>query len=274
MTLDEKVESIYKKMVSRIAKINIYLERNYFQENRDILPMQEILIGSSYEDVFQEFKRIVKKENENDIELVFTLLQEYFLFSYGHDMTFKHKIMANRFNPIPIKDLIYPRLLAAVKEKFNDVSIMPENPNYEKNLKSIEEIMQKYMDASSLLFLLYHNDFQFPDNWRQLCPDYSEEVLEILKKSNLTIGDFLHALIDYKCNIINEILNEIQDITLRNKYLEKLNGLSSEQHQTTNTFAHVYLPIDYFLNHSFLDFLNEKKPSSIIHETPIRDLKK
>ena len=45
----------------------------------------------------------------------------------------------------------------------------------------------------------------------------NEYILSILKETKITIGEFLHALIDYKCEWIRETLEEIADSSLKEK---------------------------------------------------------
>ena len=91
-------------------------------------------------------------------------------------------------------------------------------------------------------------------------------IQNILNKSEMTIGDFLHSLVDYKCNIMDGILDEISDEQLRANFLQKAAKLREEKHQETSGFAHVDLPVTYFLDHAMIDFINMKPKSSILSE--------
>lgn len=256
VNLDTVVRNMYNNRVAFIRNKNIELEREYFTANSNRIPMSEIMQGASFEDHFASYKTVVKNGNENEISQVFMLLQEYFLFSYGHDMMFKKKLEADIFTSVPIEDLIYPRLLEAVKENYNDISVMQENPNLKANMEGIDRLVFTYTELQSLLYLLYCNDFQFPNGWEGLCPDTHEDIIGILDKSGMTIGDFLHALIDFKCKTMTEILSEIGDSKLRADYLKEVETLKKEKHAETKTFTYVGLPVTYFLSHSFMDFLN------------------
>ncbi len=264
ISLDMVVRNIYNNRVSFIRNKNIELERKYFAANSKCIPMGEIMQGASFEDHFENYKSIVKNDNENEISQIFMLLEEYFLFSHGHDMLFKKKLEADIFNSVPIENFIFPKLLDTVKENYNDVSVIQENPNFKSNLDGIDRIVYTYIELQSLLYLLYCNDFQFPNGWEALYKDTHEDIINILDKSGMTIGDFLHALIDFKCKIMTEILSEITDPKLRDSYLKKVETLKEEKHAQTKTFAHVRLPITYFLNHSFIDFLNSNFDQSSI----------
>ena len=265
VSLDNVLRNIYDDEVAFIRKTNIELEREHFSTHN--IPLGEIMQGASYEDHFRDYKRAIKSESEHGIEQMFMILREYFLFSNGYDMMFKKKLEADLFTSVPMEDLLYPMLEAAVKEKYNDISVMRENPNVEKNIKGIAKIVDRYMDMQSLLYLLYCSDFQFQNGWEGICrEDTAKDVLEALKSSGMTIGDFLHALIDDKCKIIGEILSEITDPALRKKYLEKLEELRNEKQEETKEFAHVDLPITYFLDHTFLDFINMERKSPILAE--------
>lgn len=256
VSLDTVVRNMYNNRVSFIRNKNIELEREYFTANSESIPMSEIMQETSFEDHFSYYKTAVKNGNEYEISQIFMLLQEYFLFSHGHDMMFKKKLEADIFTSVPIEDLIYPKLLDTVKENYNDISVMHENPNLKANIAGIDRLVFTYTELQSLLYLLYCNDFQFPNGWEGLCPDTHEDIINILDKSGMTIGNFLHALIDFKCKTMTEILSEIGEPKLRANYLKKVETLKEEKHAQTKTLNHIGLPITYFLNHSFMDFLN------------------
>lgn len=264
VSIDTVVRNIYNSRVAFIRNRNIELEREYFTENSAKIPMSELMQQTSFEDHFTYFKAVVKNNNEEEINNIFMLLRDYFLFSYGHDMMFKNKLEADVFTSVPIEELIYPKLLKAVKESYNDISIMPENPNADDNIDNIDKLVITYIELNSLLYLLYWNDFQFPNGWEELYPNIHKNIINILNESGMTIGDFLHALIDFKCKIMTEILSEIEDTTLRENYLKQVETLKEEEHAKTKKFTHVGLPITYFLNHSFVNFLNDNSSQSSI----------
>lgn len=275
VSLNNVLKNMYDSRVSFIRRKNMELEREYFTRNSKCIPMSEIMQGASYEDHFTSFKNMVKNGTDSEIGQIFMLLQEYFLFSAGHDMMFKKKLEADIFTPVPMEDFIYPKLDDAVKERYNDLSVMKENPNSKENIEGIDRLVWTYIEMQSLLYLLYCNDFQFPNGWEKLCPDTHEEILKILNDSGMTIGDFLHALIDYKCKTMNEIFSEISSPQLRKKYLEKTEALREEKHEETKGFANETLPITFFLDHTFLDFINmEHTPSSILEDTKPSGAKK
>lgn len=267
ISLNNVLKNMYNSRVSFIRTKNIELEREYFTKNSARIPMSEIMQGASYEDHFMSFKDAMKNGTPNEISQIFMLLQEYFLFSYGHDMMFKMKLEADIFTSIPMEEFIYPKLIEAVKERYNDISVMRENPNFNANMEGIDRLVFTFTEMQSLLYLLYCNDFQFPNGWEGICPDTHEDVLNILNNSGMTIGDFLHALIDFKCKIMCEIFNEITNKQLRKSYLEKVETLRDEKHTETKDFAHVTLPITYFLDHTMLDFIHMEPKSSISDET-------
>ena len=151
---------------------------------------------------------------------------------------------------------------------------MKENPNFNTNMEGIDRLVSTYTEMQSLLYLLYCNDFQFPNGWEGICPDTHEEILNILKTSGITIGDFLHALIDFKCKTMSEIFSEISDSQLKRTYLEKVEILREEKHEETKDFAHVTLPISYFLDHTFLDFMSMERKSPILEDTTTNGAKK
>lgn len=274
MNLNDVIKKIYENKSLEIKDINKVLEREYFTKNYNQIPIPELMQGVSYEDHFEKYKELVREASTTTIDRMFMLLQDYFLFSNGHDMMFKKKLEADLFTSEPLNEFIYPMLVNSVKEKYNDVSVMPENPNYDKNMKDINSLLYLFIDIQTLLSFLYCSDFQFPNGWEEMCPDTHEEVIEFLNKSGMTIGDFLKALIDYKCNIMNEIFSEISDAKIRKQYLERVKDLREQKMNELNDFSHVDLPITYFLNHTIIDFLSREPKSSIKEDNKPNVLKK
>ncbi len=264
--IDKVIRDMYEKRVDYLRGKNIELEREYFTENVATVPMGFVMKGASFDDHFESFKEAVKNGSEYEIDQSYMILQEFYLFSAGHDMMFKHKLKADIFNSVPIEELIYPRLVEDVKEDYNDVSVMKENPNYDSNIDGIAKKVYTYTELQSLLYFLYCYDFQFPFGWQRLYEDTHHDLIDILNKSEMTIGDFLHALVDYKCNIMDGILDEISDEQLRTNFLQKAAKLREDKHKETSGFAHVDLPVTYFLDHTMIDFINMKPKSSILSE--------
>ncbi len=254
MRLDEVVEKLYVAKVTYIKRKNRVLEAKYFKKNQKTIPYGELLSGRSYEEIFQEFQSSMKYKTEFQIDQIFMLMQELFMFSKGHDLMFNKKLEADYYMAPPIDSFWYPKITEAVHKKYNDFSVMEENPHQEENLEGIEQIMNDYLDAHSLLYLLYSNDFQFPIGWETYYENY-KTILSILKETKITIGEFLHALIDYKCEWIRETLEEIADSSLKEKYLKNLKDFRETKHLETQGYAHVNLPADYFLDQTLEDFI-------------------
>ena len=273
ISIEKVIKVLYNNRIKFIIDKNIELERQYFSKDK----LGFLTNGLSYNDNFTHMIKALNRQgiNENKVESIFIALQEVFLFSKGHDMMFKKKLEADVFVSIPMGDLIFPLLVEGVKARYNDVSVMKENPNYDKNIKGIDELTNIYIELQSLLYYLYYNDFQFPNNWEELCPNTSNELIKILNESAMTIGDFLHSLIDFKCNIMSDILKKIESKNLQEQYLLRVEDLRKEKHSETNTFAHTHLPITYFLNHTFNDFINDElNRSSIIEGNKPKAVKK
>lgn len=261
ISLNEVLRKIYDERTEFVRSKNVELERKYFTKNSERIPMGEIMIGSSYEDHFVRFKEIAKNGNANELEKMFKLIRDYFLFSNGHDMMFKKKLEADLFTSVPIDELIYPMLSEAVNDRYNDVSVMKENPNRDTNIECIDRLVSDYIDVQSILYLIYCNDFIFPDYWK-LHPDAHEKVLNILNNSGMTIGDFLRALTNFKCNKMEEIFGMVEDPELRNHYLSEVESLKKEKHEYTKSFYIAPLSITYFLDHTI--FMNFERKSSIL----------
>ena len=258
VSLNTVIRNMYNNRVSFIRNKNIELEREYFTANSESIPMSEIMQGASFEDHFASYKTVVKNCDENEISQIFMLLQEYFLFSFGHDIMFKKKLEADIFTSIPIEDLIYPKLLDTVKENYNDISVMQENPNFDEK-KYFEKLNKKFKEEEEREKKII---------MEMKTPDTHKDIIDILDKSGMTIGDFLYALIDFKCKLMNEILSEIEEPKLRANYLKKVETLKVEKHAQAKTSTHVDLPITYFLNHSIMDFLNGDFGQSSILDYP------
>lgn len=265
INLKEVLRNMYNHHANFIREKNNELEREYFGEYSNA-PLAEIMQGGSFEDNFRLYKSQIKYANQEEVDNIFVLLREYFLFSYGHDMMFKKKLEADLFTTPLMEEFLYPKLEESVKEKYNDISVMQENPNFDKNIQGIDKIIETYLDMQSILYIIYSSDFQFPRGWEKMCNGNHEDVIKELNKSGMTIGDFLKALIDDKCRTIREILEEIDNKELRNTYLKELEKLREEKHRETEGFAHVNLPITYFLDHTIMDFLRIDEKSKIYIE--------
>lgn len=74
--------------------------------------------------------------------------------------------------------------------------------------------------------------------------------------------------------MISEIFSEINNPQLRKNYLEKIEALREKKHEETKGFAYLTLPITYFLDHTFLDFMNMEHKSPILEDTTPTKAKK
>lgn len=267
VTLENVLKEQYGIMKLFIKDQNSKGEKEYFRDPSNNVPLREIMSGKSYEENFDDLKRDAKEANDETLEQIFALLQELFLFSAGHDMMFKTKLKADIYVSEPIDTLIFPRLESAVKAQYSDFSFIDQNPNREKNIEGVKRTVHVFTELQSLLYLLYCNDFQFPSGWEALFPEMSDEILSILKEDGMTIGEFLNVLIHHKCDKMKSIFSQVKDFKLRSKYLQKVEDLRKEKLEETSQFAHVHLPVTYFYDHTFLDFLRDsEKRSSILLE--------
>ena len=262
VSLDDVIKEEYGVYSSFVRGKNIQRERDYFIMNSQTIPMGEILQGMSFEEHFAYFMDAAKNGNDKDLSQIFMLLEDFFLFSNGHDMIFKKKLVADGFYPAPIDELIYPLLKKAIKKEYSNLSVMLENPNRKANLKEIQNIISTYGDVQSLLFLLYYYDFTFPNGWEESFPDNHQELINILDGSEIKIGDFLNLLIDYKCRVMSDIFDITTDPILKEKYLKKVEALKETRKKETQTFAHIGLPVTFFLNHTFKEYLDTIKSES------------
>lgn len=264
ITLENVLKGQYKTIKLFVKSKNIEAEREYFSDPNNNVPLMDLLSGKSYDENFEDFINCAKEGNDNTLSQMFSLLQEFFLFSAGHDMMFKTKLKADIYVSEPMDTLIFPRLESAVKTQYSDFSFIEENPNREKNIEGVKRTVHVFTELQSLLYLLYCNDFQFPNGWENLFPGMHDEILSILKEDGMTIGEFLNVLIHHKCDKMKNIFSHVEDFRLRSKYLQKIEDLRKTKLEETSQFAHIHLPVTYFYNHSFLDFLEESNTRSSI----------
>lgn len=266
ITLDNVLKQLYENQVAFIRGKNIQLEREFFTNYAYRTPIPQVMEGTSFDDHFMAAKEAIKDANRDYLEGLFILLTECLLFSAGHDMMFKMKLEADIFNSVPMDKFIYPMLDKEVKKKYNDISVMKENEKQGENIEDLRKIVYTFTELQSLLYFLYANDFYFQEGWEELWKDTHEDIIRILNESEMKIGDFLHALIDYKCDIMVSIMEKIKDDNLRKEYLDKTESLRHDKHEVTKTFTHVDLPITYFLDHTMLDFLSLPPKSAIVDD--------
>ncbi len=264
ITLDEVLRDEYASIKMFIRDKNVEAEREFFSTPNPSNPVIEMMCGKSYEENFNEAARTVEKGGEYAINQVFAILQEVFLFSAGHDMMFKTKLKADIYMSTPIDSLIYPRLEKAVKARYNDISVIQENPNREANIQGIQRLVHLFMELQSLLYLVYYHEYQFPSGWEGLFSGMDEEIIAILKEDGMTIGELETALIEEKCSTMKSVLINIKEPNLRRKFLQKVEDLKMQKLEETSTFTHIHLPVTYFLDHTFSDFLHESNNSSVI----------
>lgn len=253
--LDEMISNKYNEYVAYIKERNIELEREYFLENSKRIPLGDIIEGGSFADCFYYLKNSAKNGDAQTLKNVYVWLTEYFLFSEGHDTMFKHKLAADCFTTVPVS-LVFDGIKQTVSNQFNDLSISSLNPKCKENMRAIDEIIEAGFDMSSVLYLLYCNDFQFPEEWRKLCRDNSDEVLKMMQDLGITIGDFLCALIELKCQLMREVLAEITDAKLKDIYMKKVEDLRTSKVEEVKTFAHADLPVGYFFDHDVNNSIN------------------
>lgn len=253
--LDNLIKYLCESKSIFITSKNMELEREYFSSYRNNVPLREIMQNASYEDHVYNYKEAFKDANEEDLQGMMTILEEYFFFSNGHDMMYKMKLEADMYVTPFMDDFILPLLSVQVKKRFDDDSVSGNNPNAEANTDEVNKIVNMFIDLQSLLNLLYCNDFQFPRGWQGISSENHQQIIEILDESEVTIGDFLHALVDYKCGILLDIVLQIGDTKLKEEYVRHVDELRKAKHEEIGTFIHIGLPVTYFLTHTIMDFI-------------------
>ena len=253
LDLNSYIKKTYDERVLSIQNNNIDSEREYYSSDLTRYPERKVMHGVSFEDHIQSFKYMVRGGNRSDVMRVFMALESYLLFSYKRDAVFKEKLRANGFVSTPFTNFIYPMLHKEITDSFDDSSISLENKKADDNINMIDSICDKYMDVQTMLYLLYCNNFQFPEGWQVLFRNTKDDVIRILNESNITIGEFLDMLVDYKCDIIESVLREIGDEQLRDEYLEKSKKLREIKHDEVRLTDNIDLPVTYSLKDSTLE---------------------
>jgi hypothetical protein len=250
--LDSIVQSIYNDEVTKIKQRNITCERK--------------LLSFSYAEEIENIKSTIRKANSYEVERIFIEMMECMFFTAVHDCMYKEKIKADYFEHVPLEKLIYQKMLDEIKSSFNSVSVLEENINREKNIGEIQKIVKSNINFSSLLFLLYVAEWHLPNGWEGLFPEDRIKLKETLEKSKLTMGQFLIALIEYKCACIKEVVKNIGECNLREEYLQRILSIQCEKISQAQSYANADLPVGYFINHTLFNMLEEdrKQKSKII----------
>lgn len=256
----KKVQIAYEVKISRATDS---LEQEYFNNPNNLVPMRVILSSGSFDQQFDNFSEFVRNASPNELDKIFKLISNFFLFSPGYDIVFKSKLLADMYTSNLMNSSTYKMMEEAIMSKYNNMSVMPENPNYDNNMRDIEEMVVTYYDVQALLNALYCNDFQFPVNWKDLCHNGKDDALKILQKSNMTIGEYLNSVIDHKCSILVSIFSKVENARLKNEYLARIQVLRDEKKGEVNNYEYRNLPIAYFYDHKLEDYMREKVQDSI-----------
>lgn len=242
--LEDRVKKSYEDLVSHINTSNEEIERKYCAENMNNYIFRDALNGRSFDECFDSLKKDIGSGDKTKISLAYVTLNNILLFSYK-DEVFKAKLKADNFVSTPIYNLIYPLLLEKVKELYIDSSDIRE--------EEIKKIICTFIDLQSLLFFLYYHDFQFIPGWEALCPNTYQAIIDILNESGMTIGDFLNALVDYKCNIMEGIFNIIQDKNKKDYFFNVIIELRKSKHEEIKKYPNINYPITSILDNTFLE---------------------
>ena len=256
----KKVQVAYEVKISRATET---LEQEYFNNPNNLVPMRVILSNGSFDQQFDNFSEFVRNASPNELDKIFKLISNFFLFSPGFDIVFKSKLLADMYTSNLMSSSTYKMMEEAIMSNYNNMSVMPENPNYDDNMRNIEEMVVTYYDVQALLNALYCNDFQFPANWKDLCHNGKDDALKILQKSNMTIGEYLNSVIDHKCSILVSIFSKVENARLKNEYFARIQVLRDEKKGEVSNYEYSNLPIAYFYDHRLEDYMREKVQASI-----------
>jgi len=261
VSLKQVIRNIQANYEVKISSATELLEQDYFNNPSNLVPMRFILSSASFDQQIENLSSFAKKADIEELEKIYRLVSNFFLFSVGFDFVFKSKLQADMYTSCLVGS-IYKMMEDAITSKYNDLSVVPQNPNYSKNLKGIENTIITYYDVQALLNTLYCNDFQFPENWKDSCHNGTDAALKILQESNMTIGEYLNGLLDFKISILTGIFSKIDNVQARNDYLAKIQVLKDEKKGEIASYEYSNLPIAYFYDHTLEEYMREKVKSN------------
>lgn len=219
------INKFYNKHNESIKECNISYEREKLGDMFSDIFLKRLFQGFSFEDYFFILKKELENGKYTNINEIYNLLKDYFLFSED-DFIYRKKLKVDAYCTANFEQLVYPMIKKDIFERFENKSFEESNPNYDENLFEIYKLISNYFDLSCLLNYLYCNDFCFKEGWDGLIST-GDFVLDILEKSRITSNDYLISLIDYKCEIFTEIMNEIKNNELKEEMLERIINLKS-----------------------------------------------
>ena len=258
--IDNYIDRIYNEKLSLLEAENERYERVYFSNNFFRIFNGELLQDSSYNRNIRRYKSYVVNLDEEGLDFIFKTLKDFYFFSGGNDMVFRKKIEADCYHATPIKKIIYPRIERTIHNRFFESDCFFHSNNA-AHINAIEKTIDDYFNVSAFLHYLYCNDFNPGKDIRRHFSNTYDKCYEKLMNSDLTIGEYLRAFINYKCDLMIEVFNCIDNNELRSVMIGKVNNFRFDKlGEIDNSFYH-NLHVCYFFNHTIYDFIDAEEKS-------------
>ena len=258
--LDKYIDKIYNEKVYKLEIENDEYERTYFSNNFYRIPNGELLDDSCYNDTIKIYKNYVSDASNDNLIFVFDCLKNFYFFSGGNDMVFRKKLEADSYHSTPIKEVIYPRLVKQIHNRFFDSDNF-FHPDRSSHISYIESIIDEHLTISAFLHYMYANDFNPANDIVKKFISYNK-IRNKLDYWDLTIGNYIKALINYKCDIMKDIFTAVSDFNLRENMHRMVDSLRYDKIFEVEDLYNQKLHVNYFLDHTIYDLIDgydEKK---------------
>lgn len=252
--IDEYVERIYDFKTKDLEENNDAFERDYFGRNYYRIPNGDLLKGLSFNDNLRIYKEVARDCSLDDLNTIFESLRDFFFFSAGNDMIYREKLKADSYRDVPIKDFILPIIQADAHNKYTcDEGFHPARRTV---INTIDSIVNNGIIMSTFLYFLYCDDFIPRAGMKRLFPSSYNRVIEKLSNLPITIGDYLRALVDFKCEKIKSVFEEVSNKELKNEMMQKIEELRQTKYDEIKELYNSNLQICYFFNHTVHEYIN------------------
>ena len=252
--IDEYVERIYNFKINDLEENNDAFERDYFGRNFYRIPNGDLLKGLSFNDNLRIYREVAKDCSLNDLNTLFETLRDFFFFSAGNDMIYRKKLEANSYRDVPIKDIILPLIQADAHNKF----ICDENfhPARRNVINAIDTMVNNGIIISTFLYYLYCDGFIPTASMKKVFPSSYEHVVNRLSNVQITIGDYLRALVDFKCSKIKSVFEEVSNSDFKKEMMDKVDELREIKYEEISELYNSNMQICYFFNHTVHEYIN------------------
>ena len=253
-SMDEYVERMFDKKIQDIDKTNDIYERDFFRGNYFRIPKGNILKGLSFNDCLKKFKCIAFDSDRSDLCAIFESLRDFFFFSAGNDLIYRKKLEADSYHEVPIKEIILPVILDDIHKKYGDDIYF--HPTRNSVVQNVDNTINKSFIISTFLYFLYCDDFIPTRNMKKKFPSSYEDITSTLILHPITIGDYLIALIKFKCDKFRDVFSVVPDEDLRKEFLNRVDDLQRDKIKEVSNLYNANLHICYFFNHSVYEYVS------------------